>query len=187
MNKVDAIKKTSIPGLLVLERPTYPDDRGFFHEVLRLSELSETGIDFKPVQWSHAVNKPGVIRGIHTEEWQKVVYPITGKLFAAYVDTREDSRTFGKVVTKIYDNTVKNSPHQAIYIPAGVGNSVCAIGDEPVHYMYLVSEYWDDTKAKGIAWDDPDLAIDWPVRKPILSERDKTNPTLRQLYPRKFK
>jgi dTDP-4-dehydrorhamnose 3,5-epimerase len=53
--------------------------------------------------------------------------------------------------------------------------------------MYLVSEYWDDTKAKGIAWDDPDLAIDWPVRKPILSERDKTNPTLRQLYPRKFK
>jgi dTDP-4-dehydrorhamnose 3,5-epimerase len=56
-----------------------------------------------------------------------------------------------------------------------------------MHYFYLIDEYWDDTKARGIAWDDPDLKIKWPIKNPILSERDKHNPTLRQLFPEKFK
>jgi len=53
--------------------------------------------------------------------------------------------------------------------------------------MYLVDEYWNDSKARGIAWDDPDLAIDWPVKNPILSDRDRKNPTLRERFPDKFK
>jgi dTDP-4-dehydrorhamnose 3,5-epimerase len=60
------------------------------------------------------------------------------------------------------------------------------MGDEPVHYVYLVDEYWDNSKAQGIAWDDPDLAIEWPVNDPIISERDNKNPTLRELFPDKF-
>ncbi len=181
------IRKTSIPGLLVIERPIFRDNRGFFHEIFRREELETFAkLKFNPVQWSHAMSKPRVIRAIHTEGWNKLIYPVTGKMFAAICDVRPKSKTFGKVETFTIDNTRKNSPHTALFLPKGMGNSVCVVGKEPVDYIYLVDEYWDDKKASGIAWDDPDLAIKWPVKNPIISERDKNNPNLRELYPEKF-
>ncbi|TEU01976.1 hypothetical protein E3I18_01835 [Candidatus Woesebacteria bacterium] len=188
MDNPQIIKKTTIPGLLVIERPVHKDNRGFFHEVFRLNELEEvSGLKFKPVQWSHSMSKPGVIRAIHTEDWNKLIYPVTGKMFAAIADVRKDSKAFGKVETFTFDNTSPESTHMALFLPKGLGNSICVVGKEPVHYIYLVDEYWDDKKAQGIAWDDPDLNIDWPIKNPIISERDKNNPTLRELFPEKFK
>ena len=188
MQKQDNVKKTSIPGLLIIERPTFADDRGFFREVFRLSELEEfANIKFSPVQWSHSLSLPGVIRAIHTENWNKLIYPVTGTLFAPIVDVRPESPTFGKVETFIIDNTKEDSKHTAIFLPKGMGNSICAVGSTPLHYLYLVDEYWDNKKARAIAWDDPDLAIKWPVKTPIISERDKSNPRLRDLFPEKFK
>ena len=182
------IKKTSIEGLVVIQRPVFKDNRGFFHEIFRLNELNEaTGVDFKVVQWSHSMSLPGVIRAIHTEGWNKLIYPVTGKLFAPVVDVRPQSPTFGKVETITIDNTDENSPRSAVFLPKGMGNSICALGEEPLHYLYLVDEYWDDKKAKGIAWDDPDLNINWPVKDPVISDRDRDNPTLRELFPEKFK
>ena len=183
----DSIKKTKIAGLLVIERPTFADERGFFHEVFRLNELKELGIDFHPVQLSHALSKPGVIRAIHTEGWNKIVYPVSGKLFVAIVDVRPDSPTFAKYEEFVFDNTQKDSPHKALFLPKGMGNSICVMGDEPVHYIYAVDEYWDNSKAQGIAWDDPDINIKWPIKNPIISERDRNNPKLRELFPEKFK
>jgi dTDP-4-dehydrorhamnose 3,5-epimerase len=181
------ISETSIPGLLIIERPTFKDERGFFHEIFRLSELKSLGINFHPVQISHSFSKPRVVRAIHTETWQKLVYPVTGKMFAAFVDARTDSPDFGQVYTIGFDNSKTDSPHTAVFIPSGVGNSICVIGNEPVHYVYAVDEYWDNSKAKGIAWDDPDLNITWPVKNPIISERDRNNSRLCDLYPEKFK
>lgn len=182
------IKKTSIPGLLTIEREVFKDSRGFFHEIFRLNDLEEfSGVRFNPVQWSHSLSLPGVIRAIHAERWYKLVYPISGKMFAAFVDVRSESKTFGKVEKIIFDNESANSKHTAVFIPPGVGNSICVMGDKPVHYTYLVSEYWNNSKAQGIAWDDPDLAIKWPIKNPIISDRDKNNPTLRQLFPSKFR
>lgn len=182
------VRKTSIKGLYVISRPVFCDERGFFHEIFRQNELLDrAGISFKPVQWSHSMSLPGVIRAIHTEGWQKLVYPVTGKMFAAIADVRPKSSTFGKVETFLFDNTDEKSLHSALFLPAGVGNSICVVGAEPVHYIYLVDEYWDNSKAQGIAWDDPDLKINWPVRRPVISERDKNNPTLRELCPKKFK
>jgi len=182
------IKKTSIEGLFLIEKPIFFDQRGFFHEIFRRNELEKViDKEFNPVQWNHSFSLPGVIRGIHTEEWQKVIYPVTGKIFAAFVDVRESSRTFAKVETFIFDCTKRDSPYYGVYISPGIGNSLCVIGGEPAHYMYLVDEYWEDGKARGIAWDDPDLAINWPIKNPILSERDRKNPTLREIFPEKFK
>ncbi|MFZ5933150.1 MAG: dTDP-4-dehydrorhamnose 3,5-epimerase family protein [Patescibacteria group bacterium] len=182
------IKKTSIPGVVLIESPVYRDFRGFFHEVFRSNELEEaSGVKFKPIQWSHSLSVPGVIRAIHTENWNKLIYPVTGILFAPLVDARPDSPTFGKVETFVIDNTRQDSKHTAIFLPKGVGNSICAAGKEILHYLYLVDEYWDDAKARGIAWDDPDLNIKWPVKNPLISKRDKNNPRLRDLYPEKFK
>jgi len=96
MQERSNIKTTPIAGLLVIERPIFSDERGFFHEVVRFDELLETsGVEFKPVQISHAMSLPNVIRGIHTEGWNKIVYPVTGKMFSAIVDVRPESPTFG--------------------------------------------------------------------------------------------
>lgn len=177
------ITETSIPGLLVIERPTSRDDRGFFREAFRLNELEEAiGTPFKPVQWNHSLSQPRVIRALHAENWNKLVYPITGKMFAALVDIRPEQPTFGKVETFAFN---EESP-KALFIPKGLANSICVVGNTPVHYMYLVDAYYDGKDARAIVWDDPDLAIQWPIKDPIISERDRNNPRLRDLFPEKF-
>jgi dTDP-4-dehydrorhamnose 3,5-epimerase len=107
-------------------------------------------------------------------------------MFAAIVDARPESETFGKHEEFIFDNTSKDSTHLALFISKGLGNSICAFGNTDVNYMYLVDDYWDNTKAKGITWDDPDLNINWPVPDPIISDRDKNNLTMRELFPEKY-
>lgn len=178
------IKTTSISGLLIIERPTYKDKRGFFREIVCLNELEEaSGVKFRFKQWSHSKSIPGVIRALHSEDQNKIVYPITGDVFSAYVDVRPDSKTFGKVETITY----KEPNYKAVFIPKGVANSLCVVGKKPAHYLYLIDDYYHPKKIKGIAWDDPDLGIDWPIKNPIISERDKNNPTLRELFPDKYK
>lgn len=183
-----SVVKTSISGVVLIRKPVKADNRGFFHEIFRKGELKEaTGVDFNPLQWGHSMSHPSVIRAIHTENWNKLVYPITGILYAPIVDLRPESSTFGRIEYITIDNTKENSTREAIFLPnGGIGNSVCVLGDEDLHYLYLVDEYWDDTKARGIAWNDPDLNIKWPVENPILSERDKNNPTLKETFPEKF-
>ncbi len=177
------IKETSIKGLYVLERPTFDDNRGFFREVFHMNELTPVlGFEFKPVQINHSLSHAGVIRAIHAENWNKLVYPVTGKMFAAIVDIRPDSPTFAKIETFTFDDTNR----YALFISKGLANSICAI-DGDVNYIYLVDTYYDGKDTRAIAWDDPDLKIDWPVKNPIISDRDKANPKLRDLFPGKFK
>ncbi len=177
------IKETSIPGLLVIEMPTFEDNRGFFRENVRLNALEKVNkFEFNVKQWNHAKSKPGVIRALHAENWNKLVYPATGKMFSALVDIRPDSPTFGKVETFSFDE----KSHKALFIPKGVANSICVTGKKDVEYFYLVDEYYNGKDTTAIAWNDPDLAIDWPVKKPVISARDKSNPRLRDVFPDKF-
>lgn len=177
------ITETNIPGLLLIERPTYYDERGLFREVVRKNELEEAiGHAFDPVQWNHSKSEPRVIRALHAESWNKLVYPVTGRLFAALVDIRPDSNAFGTVETVEFDS----SEPKAMYVPDGVANSICVIGDAAVHYMYLVDKYYDGYDTRAVAWDDPDLVIDWPVANPVISERDRNNPTMREMFPDKY-
>lgn len=178
------IKTTSIPEVFILERPIFNDERGFFKEVFHLNELEDAlGFPFKSVQWNHSKSQPGVLRGQHAENWNKLIYPVNGELFASIADIRPDSKTFGKVETFIFNDSKK----YALFIPKGLANSFCVTGTEAVNYLYLVDAYYDGSDTRAIAWDDPDLNIDWPVKNPILSQRDKNNPRLRDLFPEKFK
>jgi len=183
------IVKTGIDGVVLIQRPVMGDARGFVHEPYNKEELKQaTGVDFSPVQWTHGYIKPGVIKAVHSEDWNKLIYPVTGILYAPICDLRPESQTFGKVEYITIDNTKEDSKRQALFLPSGgIGNSICVLGKVRMHYFYLIDEYWDDAKAKGVAWDDPDLNIKWPVENPILSERDKNNPTLRETFPDKFK
>jgi dTDP-4-dehydrorhamnose 3,5-epimerase len=178
------IRKTTIPGLLVIERPIFKDKRGFFKEIFRLDALEKhTGKKFFFKQGNHSFSFPKVIRGLHAENWNKIVYLLTGKVFAAVADVRPDSKTFGKVETFVLD---ERNP-KALFIPKGLANSVCVIGNKPAHYLYLVDAYYDGSDVTAFAWNDPDLKIKWPVKRPIISERDKNNPSLREIFPEKFK
>ncbi len=178
------IKTTSIPGLLILARPIFSDQRGFFRELFHKDELEEMiGFKFDGIQMNHSHSLPGVLRGIHAEEWNKVIYPVCGQVFVAIVDIRPDSPTFSKVEIFIIDDNNRIG----LFIPNGLANSLCIMGDKAVDYIYLVDAYWDGSDTRAIAWDDPDLNIDWPVKDPIISERDQSNPKLRDLFPEKFK
>lgn len=184
MTDENYITKTSIAGLFVVERPIFSDNRGFFREIFRLNDLEkEVGIEFKVVQANHSRSLPNVIRALHAENWNKLIYPLTGKAFSAVVDIRPNSSTFGKYETFEFDG----KKPRAIFVSKGLANSVCVMGDEPVDYLYLVDAYYDGTDTRAIAWNDPDLNIKWPIKNPVISERDRKNPTLREMFPEKFR
>lgn len=178
------IQKTSISGLFIIGRSVFKDDRGFFREIYQAQELEKiTGIIFKPVQFNHSLSLPGVVRGVHAENWNKLTYPASGRVFTAIVDIRPDSPTFAKVETFTIDDTNRHG----LFISKGLANSICNMGNDPVNYLYIVDAYYDGTDTTAIAWDDPDIKINWPVKDPIISDRDKANPKLRDLFPEKFK
>ncbi len=178
------VQKTSIEGLLVLKRPIHEDERGFFREVFHIDEIEKTlGIEFKGLQMNHAHSKPKVLRGIHAENWNKIIAPIRGEVFVVIVDIRPDSPTFAKFETF----TINEENRIALFISKGLANSYCVTGSIDVDYVYLVDAYYDGTDKRAVAFDDPTLGINWPVKDPIISERDKNNPSLKELFPEKFK
>jgi len=178
------VQKTQIEGLLVLKRPVHEDDRGFFREIFHIDEIEKTlGIEFKGVQMNHASSKPSVLRGIHAENWNKIICPVNGEVFVSIVDIRPNSPTFAKVETFI----INDENRIALFVSKGLANSYCIIGAQSVNYIYLVDAYYDGSDTRALAWDDPDLAIDWPIKDPIISDRDKNNPSLRELFPEKFR
>ena len=102
---------------------------------------------------------------------------VSGEIFIAIVDIRPDSSTFKKSETFIINDTNRN----ALFISKGLANSICVIGNTPVDYIYLVDAYYDGKDTRAVAWNDPDLAIPWPIKNPTISDRDRTNPRLRDL------
>lgn len=178
------VETTSISGLLVLERPTFKDDRGFFRELFHLDEIEQAlNIEFNGVQMNHALSVPKVLRGIHAENWNKIIYPVNGEVFIVIADIRPESPAFGKYETF----TVNDENRIALFVQKGLANSYCVLGQQTVDYIYLVDAYWDGSDTRAVAWNDPDLNINWPVADPIISERDRNNPKLRELFPEKFR
>lgn len=131
-------------------------------------------------QGNHARSAPGVLRGFHAEPWDKLVYVVRGRALAAIADIRPESPTFGAVETfELGDGTDR----LRLFVSEGLANSYCTFGDEDVDYLYDVSEeYWPADK-RAVAWDDPDLGVEWPVHERIVSDADRVNPTLRERFP----
>ena len=176
------IETTPIEGLLVVRWETHGDDRGFFRQTYRADELAEAlGRDVSLRQGNHSRSQAGVLRGFHAEPWDKLVYVVRGTAFAAIADLRPDSATFGEVATF----RLGDPPGERIrlFVAEGLGNAFCAETD--VDYLYDVSDYWHPgVDKREVAYNDPDLAVDWPVTEPELSEADRVAPTLRERFPR---
>ncbi|MEX0660042.1 MAG: dTDP-4-dehydrorhamnose 3,5-epimerase family protein [Egibacteraceae bacterium] len=178
------IEATDIEGLLVVRWPTHGDDRGFFRQTYQVAEIADV-LGREPVllQGNHSRSAPGVLRGFHAEPWDKLVYVVRGQVMAAIADIRASSPTFGQARTFRLGEP-PDGERIRLFIAQGLANSFLTLGSDPVDYLYDVSDYWrPDIDKPSVAWDDPDLGVDWPVADPVLSDADRDNPTLRKLFP----
>lgn len=178
------VSETSIPGVLLVEHPTIGDERGFFREVERRRSDVDAPLatHVEHVQWNHSRSTRGVLRGIHVAQWTKCIYVVRGEAQAVIVDLREGSQHFGR-----HESFVLGENRRAmLVVPAGCGNSFLVLSDT-VDYLYSVDQEWFPGGEFGIAWNDPDLAIDWNLSgPPILSAKDADLPRARERFPNKF-
>lgn len=182
MDQVSTIKKTSIEGLLLIQRQAISDDRGFFKEVARLSEINESlGTQFNIAQINHSHSEKNVLRGIHMAPWNKLIYVSFGKVQCAIVDLRPDSPTFLRFESFILGEDNNN----ALFVSKFLGNSYAVLSDK-ADYFYFTDQEWEAGKEKSIVWNDPMINIPWQVTDPILSQRDQSNITVKDLFPEKF-
>jgi dTDP-4-dehydrorhamnose 3,5-epimerase len=176
------VERTSIEGLLVVRSETFTDERGFFRQTHVLSELEEAlGRPVRFVQGNHARSRPGVIRGFHAEPWDKLVYVARGRVFAAIADVRPESPTFGEVAT--FDLGDEPGERVRLFVADGLANAYAVVGENEADYLYDVSAEWTPADKRAVAWDDPDLAVRWPLADPVVSDADTDNQTLRARFP----
>lgn len=172
-----------LDGVKLIVPPRFGDDRGFFSEVYNRAALAERGIDDVFLQDNHSLSgDAGTVRGLHFQidprPIAKLVRVTRGAIVDVVVDLRRGSNTFGRHV--MADLTATNWAQ--IYVPIGFAHGFCTL--EPnTEVVYKVTDYWSAEVDKGVAWDDPDLAIDWPIamQDAVLSDKDRTQPKLADL------
>lgn len=178
----EMIETTEIPQILLYERQTFPDNRGQFKEIVELRDLETVlGKQIHIVQANHSKSIPGVIRGIHSEPWEKIIYIPKGTVKAVFVDLRTDSHTFGKAISMTFDDTNR----KAVYLPKGIGNSYANMGQDDAEYIYMVTDYYKGEKTPAVNLNDPLLTKQfggWQIENPIISDADKNHPTLTEKF-----
>jgi len=176
------VKTTSLEGVLLIERPVYGDDRGDFQEVCRLPDLEKVlGYEINIRQINRSVNKPNVLRGIHVAPWGKLIYCYQGKVMQVVLDVREGSPTFGKA----FSCFLGEDEERTIWLPPGFGNAFCVVSEGPAVYGYAVTSVFEAGKEFCVSWKDENVMkqIQWPLTSPIVSEKDNTSQTLKELFP----
>jgi dTDP-4-dehydrorhamnose 3,5-epimerase len=168
---------TEIGGLVLVEPDVHGDERGFFVETFRANEFASLGIDVEFVQENHSRSAEGVLRGLHMQRGQaKLVRCARGAIFDVAVDLRADSPTYRRWEGYELDDVT----HRQLFIPDGFAHGFCVLSEE-ADVLYRVSSYYDPELESGVAWNDPEIAVHWPVSGPVLSERDRNAPRLADL------
>ena len=168
-----------IPGIIVLEPHIFVDDRGFFFESYNKKTLAGLGIDVSFVQDNHSQSRRGTLRGIHYQvrnSHAKLVRVLSGEVFDVSVDPRRASPTFGRW----FGLTLSAANKLQVYIPPGFGHGFLALSDR-AEMLYKADDFYAPEHERCIRWDDPDLAIDWPLDgERTISERDAKGSFLRE-------
>src|SRR4051794_21407811 len=163
--------------VVLLEPTVHGDERGFLVETFRASAMPELGIDVQFVQDNHSRSSAQVLRGLHMQRGQaKLVRCARGRIFDVAVDLRPDSPTYRRWEGYELDDV----EHRQLFIPDGFGHGFCVLSDE-ADVIYRVSSYYDPDLESGVAWDDPEIAVHWPISDPVLSDRDRSAPRLGDL------
>ena len=169
-------KPYQLPGLLLIEGRSFPDERGFFMESSRDDELR--GLGLPPLlQDNLSRSRKGVLRGLHFQKPPmpvgKLVRCLRGRIFDLAVDLRRGSASFGKWASI----ELSDDGNRMFWIPAGFAHGFCVLSDF-ADVMYKVTDYWKPEVDGGIRWDDPALGIPWPQRRPIITAKDAALPLL---------
>ena len=155
----------------------HADERGFLVETFRADELRDLGIEMEWVQENHSRSRGGVLRGIHLQPGQaKLVRCSRGRIWDVAVDLRPDSPTF----RRWEGHDLDDERHRQLLIPSGFGHAFCILSEE-ADVAYWLSSHHDPKLELGVAWDDPELEIRWPLSDPILSDRDRGAPKLAEV------
>jgi dTDP-4-dehydrorhamnose 3,5-epimerase len=175
------ITPTAIEGLLIVEPRLFSDNRGFFTETYHKSRYQESGINRVFVQDNLSSSVQNTLRGLHYQiryPQAKIVQVIAGKVFDVAVDIRTGSRTFGKW-TGVH---LSGKNLRQLYIPEGFAHGFCVISKTAL-VSYKCSDFYHPEDEGGIIWSDPDINIDWPIKDPVISEKDLRYPRLSELLP----
>lgn len=174
---------TELPGVVVIEPTVHRDARGFFLESWRRDRWREAGIEAELVQDNHSASGRGTLRGLHAQlapaAQGKLVRVVEGEIFDVAVDIRRGSPTFGRHAAAV----LSAENFRQLWIPPGFAHGFCVTSDR-AQVEYKCTAYYAPECELAVAWDDPSLAIPWPVRDPILSERDRSAPRLEALAER---
>jgi len=165
------IAETAIPGVLLLTPRAFADERGFFMESYNRRQFEQIGLDMEFVQDNHSRSVRNVLRGLHYQIRQvqgKLVRAVAGEIFDVAVDLRRDSPTLGKWVGV----TLSADNHQMMWIPPGFAHGFLTLSDS-ADVLYKTTDYYAPGHERCVRWDDPKLAINWPLQGgPLLSPKD---------------
>ena len=167
------IRKSKFKDLLIISNTSFKDKRGYFKELLKEKKLKKR-FPFLVMSFS----KKNVIRGLHLQKKNsqgKFISVIKGKIFDVVVDLRKNSKTYGKHLYTILSE--QNS--KSIFVPPGFAHGFCALSKEN-YIVYSCTKYRDEKSEIGIKFNDKDLKIKWPIKKPIISAKDKNNLSLKE-------
>jgi dTDP-4-dehydrorhamnose 3,5-epimerase len=174
--------ETEIPGVVIVEPAVYRDDRGFFLETFQVEKYRAAGIDAAFVQDNHSHSKRGTLRGLHAQNPNaqgKLLRAIEGEVFDVVVDARRGSPAYGRHVTAV----LSADNFRQIYVPPGLLHGF-VVTSAVAQVEYKCTAYYRPDAEFSVAWNDPDLAIAWPIPDPILSAKDAAAPRLRDVQHR---
>jgi len=171
--------RLKIPDVVLVETKAFSDNRGFLIETYKRSEFAANGIPEQFVQDNFTYSRRHVLRGLHYQKnpkaQGKMVTVFYGRIFDVAVDIRIGSPTYGRWVSVELSDEYRNM----VYIPRCFAHGFCVLSAE-ANVVYKSTEEYSPDLDRGIIWNDPDLAIEWPIGSPILSAKDAALPTLRQ-------
>jgi dTDP-4-dehydrorhamnose 3,5-epimerase len=173
------VTETKLSGVLIIEPKVFGDQRGFFKETFQLERYKEAGIDLPFVQDNHSRSQKGVLRGLHLQKSRpqgKLVSCSAGVVYDVAVDVNPESSTFGQYVG--LELSAEN--HKQLWIPPGYAHGFCVL-TETADFQYKCTDLYFPEDEGGLIWNDPDVAIDWPIKNPLLSDKDLKLPTLAEI------
>jgi dTDP-4-dehydrorhamnose 3,5-epimerase len=168
--------ETQLDGVALIEPEVHGDERGFLVETFRDDAWRELGVGVDFVQDNHSRSSRNILRGLHfqtTPGQAKLVRCLRGRIWDVAVDLRRDSPTY----RQWEGHELDDERHRQLYVPVGFAHGFCVLSDV-ADVAYKLSSPYDATTEAGIAWDDPDVGVEWPIADPVLSERDRTGPRL---------
>ncbi len=174
-------EKLEIPDIILVKPKIFYDERGFFLEIFKHSEFNKNGITENFEQDNYSKSVKNVLRGMHYQkspfEQAKFIKCLRGKIFDAVIDIRKESSTYGKWVGMELSEDNQNM----LFIPSGFAHGFVVLSDT-AEVLYKCSKEYSPKDERGIIWNDPDIKINWPVANPILIEKDKQFPRLKDAY-----